>query len=111
MSRFLHQHFDAIDSAKGIPTFYFRCTHHSSQHSQGIVSKYPTAVYETVIHVVFKDDEEAKNELLRYFKSLTEVNETTFEIAAFFPTLRNLQCLRNPMLKKLLLGGGLTMVY
>jgi hypothetical protein len=38
MSLYLHQHFDAMDSTEGIPRFYFRYAHHSSQHSQEIVN-------------------------------------------------------------------------
>lgn len=84
MSRFLHQHFDAIDSTEGIPTFYFQYVRHSTQPIQGLVNRWPTPVYETLMRVVFKD-EEAKNELIKYFKNPTEVNQTTIELSVFFP--------------------------
>jgi len=84
MSRYLHHHFDAIDSTEGIPTFYFLYAGHNRSPTQGLVNNWPTAVYETVIHVVFKD-EEAKNTLTPFFKNPTALNETTIEITAFFP--------------------------
>jgi hypothetical protein len=84
MSRLLHQHFDAIDSTEGIPTFYLRYVCHSSQSVRGVVKKKPSAVYETKLQVVFKD-EEAKNLLCRFFIRPAAVDQTTIEISAFFP--------------------------
>jgi hypothetical protein len=85
MSRFLHQHLDGIDSTEGIPQFYFRYVAHSEQHHQGMLNNKPTPVYETTLQVVFKDDE-AKNELTVYFKNPTDVNATTIQLIAYFPT-------------------------
>jgi hypothetical protein len=42
-------------------------------------------VYENTLQVVFKDDE-AKNELTVYFKNPTDVNATTIQLIAYFPT-------------------------
>jgi hypothetical protein len=85
MSRFLHQQLDVIDSTEGIPQFYFRYVAHSEQHHQGMLNNKPTPVYETTLQVVFKDDE-AKNELTVYFKNPTDVNATTIQLIAYFPT-------------------------
>lgn len=84
MSRFLHQQLDVIDSTEGIPQFYFRYVAHSEQHQQGLWNNKPIPVYETILEIVFKD-EEAKNELGVYFKNPTDVNRTTIRVVAYFP--------------------------
>jgi hypothetical protein len=84
MSRFLHQHFDVIDSTEGIPTFYFQYVEHHPQHIQGLIKNKPSPVYETIVKVVFKD-EEAMNELSSYFNNPAIVSQTEIHITAYFP--------------------------
>lgn len=84
MSRFLHQHFDVIDSTEGIPTFYFQYVNHNAQHIQGLINNKPVLMYETTVKVVFKD-EEAMNELSSYFKNPTIVSQTEVLLTAYFP--------------------------
>ena len=91
MSRFLHQQLDVIDSTEGIPQFYFRYITHSAQHQQGLLNNKPTPVYETTLDIVFKD-EEAKSELTGYFKTPTDVNQTSIRVVAYFPNPLEFEC-------------------
>lgn len=91
MSRYLHQHFDAIDSSEGIPTFYLSYEGHHEVSMQGFVRGKPCQVYETTVHAVFKD-ELARNTLGPYFKahSVPQVNSVSqdnrIEFVLYFPS-------------------------
>ena len=85
MSRYLHQHFDAIDSTEGIPSFYFEYVSHSEIPIQGIVNKKPCMVYETQVKIEFKDNE-AKSVLAQYITNYSDHNDTSIIIILYFPS-------------------------
>ena len=84
MSRNLHQQLDAIDSAEGIPMFYFVYVGHHPAPIQGVVDRWTCPVYETSVNVVFKD-EEAMSVLSVYFKKYTTISSTQIQLVLFFP--------------------------
>jgi hypothetical protein len=85
MSRFLHQHFDAIDSTEGIPTFYLSYQGHSTDSMAGVVLDKTCLVYETLVHAVFKD-ERARDTLGPYFKPHSYQSDTCIEFVLYFPS-------------------------
>lgn len=85
MSRNLHQQFDAIDSAEGIPMFYLLYIGHHSTPFQGLANNRPCQVYETTVNVVFKD-EEAMSVLSFSFITHTVISNTTIQLVLYFPS-------------------------
>jgi hypothetical protein len=87
MSRVFHvqQHFDdLINSTENIAAFYLEYASHYTQHIDGTACGKPCPVYETIVNVVFKD-EEAKCKLAPYMRDYKVLSQTTIQISLYFP--------------------------
>lgn len=84
MCRLLHQHFDGIDSVEGIPTFIMKYVSHSSLPSPGSVNGKTVNVYETIVKIVFKN-QELKDELSKDFKDYTVLSSTEIQFSLCSP--------------------------
>lgn len=83
MSRYLHQQFDALDSTEGIPQFYFKYISHNSNGFMVLSNNQPCMVYETIVNMVFYD-EEGKTNISFFVKDHKVINLTEIQFILYF---------------------------